>query len=385
MTTWSVVKDNTTEKRRPLRYFRYLLLACVAGLVISLGVALTPREPPAPPEPAFSEKARVSALDSSLSLRSAAQRLADSTSGAQQLAFSQLVTLLTTHSKALVLPGGSTTSEASASSQGSPTAVQPISAGDLVNSLAASGAQRTSDATVADGGMARLLAAVGASQLLQASSLAAANGIPQPQAQPEMPAAPQTRPEADLPLTGAQGCPTPSPVPSPAPDAGSASLAAALSTTVRTEAVTVYGYQVALTRLAGAAAASASELLAQHEKLLREAEDLSRLYCVDAPEQEPGYGLPPSFLESPAAGLGSLEAGTLPVYADLVALTEGPSRSWAIAGLLEATRRSAIWGTDPGPLPGVAISLDQLPPLPEDVGPSSTPSPSASLTGQEHP
>lgn len=137
--------------------------------------------------------------------------------------------------------------------------------------------------------------------------------------------------------------------------------------TVKTEAETIYGYQVALTRLEKSNTQSASSLMERHEQLLQEAEELSRLHCVDAPHQEPGYSLKPEFLQAPAAGLGSLEAETLPVYADLVALSEGPARRWAIAGLWEAAQRSVQWGADPGAVPGVLFNADQLPPLPDEA------------------
>ncbi|WP_309107696.1 ferritin-like domain-containing protein [Arthrobacter sp.] len=398
------MKDDTREKRRPLTYFRYLLLACVAGLVISLGVAMTPRPAPEPPEPAFSEQARASALETSLRLRSSAQVLAEAAPEAQQAAFTRVVTLLTTQAKAL-LPAGTATSDPSASakvppSETAPSATSPepspsataaaASAGELVAGLSASGVQRTSDAVAADGGMARLLAAVGTAQLLEASAFAGAVGIPAPEATvtgltPED--AKQLKggtPDcvASLSAAGASAAPPagpPAPQTADSPSARSGEpgqgglgqqgplLAAALSMTVKTEAETVYGYQVALTRLEKSNTQSASSLMERHEQLLQEAEELSRLHCVETPHQEPGYSLKPEFLQAPAAGLASLEAETLPVYADLVALSEGPARRWAIAGLWEAARRSVQWGADPGAVPGVLFNVDQLPPLPDET------------------
>ncbi|WP_461163350.1 ferritin-like domain-containing protein [Arthrobacter sp. R4-81] len=403
MTTWSVVKDDTREKRRPLTYFRYLLLACVAGLVISLGVAMTPRPAPEPPEPAFSEQARASALETSLSLRSSAQLLAEAAPEAQQAAFTRVVTLLTTQAKAL-LPPATATPDPSASanvppSETAPSATSPSpsatvatpSAGELVAGLSASGLQRTSDAGAADGGMARLLAAVGTAQLLEASAFAGAVGVPAP----EVTVAGLTPEDANQLKGGTPNCLAsssaagPSAAPSTGPPApqtadspsaqsgepgqtglgqqGGSLLAAALSITVKTEAETIYGYQVALTRLEKSNTQSASSLMERHEQLLQEAQELSRLHCVDTPHQEPGYSLKPEFLQAPAAGLGSLEAETLPVYADLVALGEGPARRWAIAGLWEAARRSVQWGADPGAVPGVLFNVDQLPTLPDEA------------------
>jgi hypothetical protein len=132
----------------------------------------------------------------------------------------------------------------------------------------------------------------------------------------------------------------------------------------------VYGYQVALTRLGGDAAASASQQLARHEDLVAGAEELSRTQCAPVPPREAGYAVAPEFLAAPAAGLGTLEASALPVYSDLVALGEGQTREWALAGLVGAARRSVLWGADTGALPGLTADPDSFPELP----PSPTPS-----------
>jgi hypothetical protein len=110
---------------------------------------------------------------------------------------------------------------------------------------------------------------------------------------------------------------------------------------------------VALTRLGGDAAKSAAEELAHHDALLGAVESLSRLHCSAVPPREAGYALEPSFLASPAAGLGGLEAAALPVYGDLVALSEGGTRQWAIAALFGSAKRAVQWGADPGALPGL--------------------------------
>jgi hypothetical protein len=233
------------------------------------------------------------------------------------------------------------------------------------------------DAAAADGGMARLLAAVGTAQLLQASSLAAATGAPVP---------PQTDPLPPQ-LTGA--CPVPAgPVPaasvpaaSPSKSEASASpaggepgsgvtVAQALEIAVRTERQSVYGYQLALTRLGGDTAKAAAGQLARHEALLSGAESLSLRHCVSPPPPEAGYGLAPSFLAAPGAGLAGLETGALPVYGDLVALSSGETRQWAISALLGTARGAALWGSAPGPLPGLPVDVDSLPPLPTPSAPA---------------
>jgi hypothetical protein len=409
MTTWSVVKDDTKEKPRPAHYLRYGILASLAILVISLGLALTPGPPQEAPEPAFSERARASALAETTQLRLAGRKMADSFSGAERQALLRTVTLLTTQARALTgtgpEPSASATGAASASGAGTATATPtaqaegaPAEGADspaaLVAALSASGSQRLEDAAASDGGMARLLAAVGTAQVLQAASLAPALGA----AAPAAPGSPAASPAAASPTAASTTTEPPTPSSASAsptaggscppattesdPAGGSATPKTALAMTVKTEAETIYGYQVALARLDGAAAGSASELLARHESVLAEAEALSRALCVDIPPREAGYTLGPSFLASPAAGLGSLEAGTLPVYGDLVALSGGSTRQWAISGLLAAANRAVLWGSDPGPLPGIVVDTAQLPELPEDspsqesTAPGASPAPS---------
>jgi len=383
MTTWSVVKDDSGEKQRRKLIARITLLACLALVVVSLGVALSPRTPEEPAEPPFSEQARSAALAESMRLRAAGEELGGSTSGDAKPAVAQTVSLLTSQARALLLPGQddpvSPLSPGPASPSTAPSAVPsgaatgarsaaplPSSAAALAAALADSAAQRLADAAVADGGMARLLAAVGTAQLLQASSLAAAAGSPAPAA-PD-PAAPWLSGTCP----GAAASPSSSPADASAASAGAgagagadaATLPEALATTVRTELETVYGYQVALTRLGGEAAARASEQLALHEALATESEALTRMHCAPVPQREAGYSMEQDFVSSPAAGLGGLEASALPVFGDLVALSEGQTRQWAIAGLVGAARRSALWGAETGALPGLAADPAGFPELP---------------------
>ena len=418
------MKDDTKEKRRPGRYFLYGLLASLAVLVVGLGLALTPGPPPQSPEPAFSERARAAALAETMQLRLAGSRLADSVSGAERQALLRSVTLLTTQARALTGPdrtsspptagsisgtapdsgaasaADSTTGAATGAPSGSSSpaggpAARVDSSAELVTALSASGGQRLADAKASDGGMARLLAAVGTAQILQASSLApvvgaAAPALPASAAPPS--AAASSVPESSGPESSGAESQAPESAAAPAdscPSApaqpsqteGAATPAAALAMTVKTEAETVYGYQVALARLDGSAAGSAAELLARHEAVLAEAEALGRAQCVDIPPREAGYTLGPLFLESPAAGLASLEAGTLPVYGDLVALSDGSTREWAVSGLVAAALRAALWGADSGPLPGIVVDTARLPelpatsPAPQSPGSGTAPAP----------
>lgn len=389
MTTWSVVKDDIREKRWHRLVPRFLpriaLLACIAAVVVSLGMAMIPNGPQQPGEPPFSEQARAAALSDVLRLRAAGEQLGASAAAAGQPAVGATVTLLTSQGRALLGPGqtamptppapsaqspaqspaqpSAQPSDAGAGAAASPPALLPDSAAGLAAALAASGSQRIADAAAADGGMARLLAAVGTGQLLQASSLAAAAGATLP---PHAGAAP---------LPSTETCPTATSSPSPGGGAagGAVTLAAALEAALRTERRSIYGYQLALTRLGGDTAKAAAEQLGHHRTLAGGAEAWSRHHCYSPPLEEAGYTVGPSFLASPAAGLAAVETAALPVYGDLVALSEGETRQWAISALLGAARRASLWGAAPGPVPGLAVDAESFPTLPAP-GPSASPS-----------
>ena len=151
---------------------------------------------------------------------------------------------------------------------------------------------------------------------------------------------------------------------SPTPEATAATTDAALAATVRSEQEAVYIYQVALKRLDAGATAQAAKDLAVHERLLQQAEALTRRNCGDVPTREAGYRLPAQFAEDPAAGLGALESDSLQGFGDLIALSTGETRDWATSSLLAAVRRSLDWGATLAALPGLELDDDDLPPLP---------------------
>lgn len=339
-----------------------MLISVVALLVAGTGVVLIPRESAAPPVVPFSETARAAAFQDTLLLRDSAAGLADAAGADPGVSvLGDAVTLLTTHARALLAPSGSSpTTTGSAAPQATPeTPAQKTPAGEptrasLVAALATSGQQRLDDAREADGGIARLLAAVGSAQLLHSERLAAAWKLKIP--------ALSSPPTGSVPA--ATPCPSVTPSPETETDAPSATTNTALAATVRSEQEFVYVYQVALKRLGPAATAAADAGLSAHELMLQEAEALTRAHCGDVPASEPGYRLPEQFHQDPAASLGTLEASSLPGFGDLVALSTGETRAWAIDNLLAAGRRSLAWGAALPALPGLTLDAGDLPPLP---------------------
>ncbi|WP_461189690.1 DUF4439 domain-containing protein [Arthrobacter sp. Z4-13] len=395
------MNDDNQENGPRKRYFRYAVSSLTALLVLSLGFALIPPEPPAPAEPPFSEQARAAALEETLRLRSAAVDLAaaggNAAAGGMPAALlNQVVTLLTIQSRALLLPAellsaspasteaGATASAGASLPAGTPPSAAPpssnppaqVTAAEFAAALAVSGQQRLQDAETADGGMARLLAGSGIAQVLAAEQLGAQGAVAPPgTAQEDTAQDGQDGTALDgTALDGTAGTPgatalsttSACPATSATPDAGAdaASVGAALAAAAEAELETVYGYQAALTRLPPEGARPAADFLQQHQDLAVQAEAFTLAHCGVPAPQPPGYVLDQVFLDAPGAGLARLEADILPAYGDLVAVADGTTRAWALSALEGAVRRAQHWGADANPLPGLVLDEAQLPQLP---------------------
>jgi hypothetical protein len=382
------VNDDTTESGPRRRYFRYAVFAVAAALVLSLGFVLIPREPDAPAPPPFSEQARAAAFSDAVDLRALSLAVAEAAKAANQEPLAatseRAVTLLTVQARALMLPAAmlppdpSTAMRSAAPSSAlvPPSSAQvppPAAAAELATALHASAAQRLRDAEKADGGIARLLAGTGTAQLLAAEKMAAATGTaldtlpgralsgPVPSS-PKPSASPDPSPGASSPAPSAAAAPTSgctTTAASGGPDWGSS-----VTSVARAELELVYAYQAALTRLPPASVAAASDFLTRHKDLSRDAETVGSASCAALPPTPAGYALDAAFLADPAAALGVLEAGTLPAYGDLIALSDGAGRAWALAALESAARRTAYWGASTGPVVGIVLDEAALPELP---------------------
>lgn len=325
---------------------RTFLLAFLAVLILGVGAVLVPRDAGKPQAVPFSETARTDALSSTQTLLRSASLLESA----------DTVTLLTSQARALLQPSSPSASGTPPASPAPGATPDRPTRGGLVSALSSSASRRLADAAKADGGMARLLAAVGTAQLLEASRLAAAWGVPVPEA-PAM-AGTATAPPPSCPAAPGTA----------APASGSAAtkadLPGALAAVVSSEQEAIYAYQVALTKLDAKASATAATSLARHQELLRAAEAQGRLHCIATPPREAGYRLPATFAAQPGLALGNLESSSLTAYADLVALSDGETRQWAIDGLIDAAKRSQAWGSPVGPFAGLAVDGAALPPLP---------------------
>lgn len=380
---------------RPLRFAVFALAALV---VLSLGFALVPAEKPAPAQPSFSERARAAAFSKAVDLRTAGMQIA-SAGAADATVLEPVVTLLTIQARALLgpAPESAPASPPPPSTSGLPSADHPSAnlpsaglptAAELVQALADSGASRVKDAETADGGMARLLAGTGTAQLLAAGRLAAATGMPAPQGHAGTQGQSGTEGTGVTEGQTSGAARTPAPCTSPSAPAivpettgpgTAAGIRQALAAAITAEHQATYGYQAALPRLAPAEEGPASEFLVQHKEQAAAAEERLLSACGAPVPQQPGYVLDPGFLAAPAAGLGKLEAATLAAYGDVVAVSQGQDRQWAMSALQSAAARAMRWGADPGPVPGLALDAEQLPALPAgarlpaNAGPTTSP------------
>jgi hypothetical protein len=363
-------------KQAPPQWPRMLLVGLVALLVVATGMVLLPRDSADPGALPFSGTARAAAYADAVALRESAGVLAEGQpTEAAHSALDDVVTLLTTHARAL-LREEDRLKDAERTGTSSPAPIgskEPDSAAALATRLSASGGQRLRDAEEADGGMSRLLAAVGTAQVLEADRLASRLKLPAPA--PVVTAPVATAPVVTAPVAtpspGSGGPGLPCPSVSPGADPTAATNGPSLAAVVRSEQEAVYVYQVALTRLSDSKAAEAAKHLAVHQQLLKEAEQLTRSNCADVPMREAGYRLGSRFTEDPAAGLGEMELGCLPALGALI--SEGPTRAWAAAALMAATRRGINWGAEPPALPGLAVNPNDLPLLPTHGATSTGP------------
>lgn len=357
MTPLSVVNDDSRGAGKRRHPFRYIFFSLAALLVLSLGFTLVPAEPPAPEPPSAAGIARSTALEDALRLRTAGSRLAAQAGlkPADATASAQVVTLLTVQARALLLPDEAAAEPGS----GAEAPGAALSVPGLAEGLAASGARRLRDAEKADdGGIARLLASIGTAQLVAAERLHAGAAAERLQGTAGGSVQEPAAKAGNAVREPAAQCPSPT-----AAGTVSADLSGALTAVLLAEREAVYAYEAAVSRLAPGAAGPASAFLGRHRDLVRDAEARLLLACVAAPPQQPGYAVDAGFLQAPAGRLGRVETATLAPYGDLVALSEGGARGWAVSALHAAAARAVYWGADPGPVPGLAINPAQLPEL----------------------
>lgn len=396
-------------RRTARRAGRVLLLLIVAVIVVALGTVVVRETDQKSAQPSATELARVAALDRASTLNASVQQLATAASPGMKAALQDTGTALRADIDALTIPATSTASATASAPAGSPAASGPGTAGaptpspastvpDFVDALTQSSTASLHAAATADGGMARLLAAVGAGQLMNARALATTAGLPIPEApvtdpsatdlgtapangtsaatpglpgtgtpasaqsyQPTNPLAQASGPNGQGAATTGATPPSSASCPTPRTAAPGVNADQALLTAAEAEQKAVYAYQVSATRMTDPASSRAVAVLATHEDRLAALQDQLRSSCLALPDVDPGYTLASAFTQQPAAALASLEDQLGLVYGDLVALASGPVRGTAITALVQTAEHGLLWGPPARALPGLNVALPTKP------------------------
>ncbi|WP_157374890.1 DUF4439 domain-containing protein [Arthrobacter alpinus] len=240
----------------------------------------------------------------------------------------------------------------------------------FVTALTANANILLSAAVSAEGSMGRAFAATGTSQLLAATAISQANGVPVPTSTFLLTAA------AGHEAPAAQVCNTML-TPQPGVSSDAALIAAAQG-----EQKAVFAYQVAATRLHQPDFSKSVELLAEHQQRLVLLNRELVLRCLPQTVPVPGYVLDGAFTAAPKLALAELEGQLTLVYGDAAALSkplrdgspetagaapqESPAtvsqlRELSVSWLLGSALNQQSWGGTVGALPGIAEPVPAAP------------------------
>lgn len=356
--------------RRRHRPLRAVTPALVAVLLAGCGLRLeTP--PPAEPSPDAVEQVRARAVDDALALADAAGALLAQGPGEDvQVVLDDVVAFSGRHAEELGGVYDSGLPAPDATPTPSPTPVTTDVAG-LLAALVDDGARAAADADeVADGPLARLVAAVGTSRDGLAARLAQAADLPlpEPSAAPDPgtdadtdDAAPGATDPADAPGAGSStdASPTADVTTAAAPDRAVADAAAAVALAHDEAAwtATVLAARTSDERRAALLASAAAH---------RAASDAwaQRAGVVDTPRdpRRAAYALPVG-VDDPAVAdqlERTLEQSVAAACADAVALLPAGDRAPAVACLRAATADATLRGAGPVPFPGL-VELASVP------------------------
>ncbi|MCC3303095.1 DUF4439 domain-containing protein [Arthrobacter sp. zg-Y895] len=264
---------------------------------------------------------------------------------------------------------------------GSPGAPEAPDAKDLepyVRALAASAKANLQAAWRADAGTARLLAATGAAQQVWAARTAGLYGLTLPETNgprtgdpvaasdaTDEPAKEKKLPNCPDAGAGGNAVETAAGTPSGGASAGSAApdAAAALKAAIDAEFGAAYAYEVALAQDPSAVTLGEQwqTRMSAHESRGTDAVAYLPDLCLPAVAPVAAYRLDAGFLRNPAGALPALEQQFPAVYADLVALSEGDLRGWAIGRLAAVSAELYLQADTVPATPGLDAVPEDLP------------------------
>ncbi|MCC3283931.1 MULTISPECIES: DUF4439 domain-containing protein [Arthrobacter] len=328
---------------------RTVLLALLACVVASFGLTAGTRAEADRPR-TFSEQALNEAFATARVLAADATGLAVPAPAAAEMKL-QAQTLT---EQALLLSGpGGTARQAGAPADAGSSGESPVT---YVQALQAAARTNLEAAGRADYGTARLLASVGAGQLLLAQRAADVLGENSEPLQEsgwtpvlEESAARCTNSDAASDRTQLRDRP---------------GAAESLRAVLDAEFGAVYAYEVAQAQ-GGRSIAVLGQTAAEHRAAhLKAGEDgvrhLSSL-CLPAVSPLPAYSLTADFFADPAGSLSAMEAALPGIYADLAGSSDGALRSWAIDRLVQTSLAAYSDSRLPPASPGITADPASLP------------------------
>ncbi len=359
------------QGRLAARARRLVLFLALGAVVLSFGL-VAGSSGASDPAPTFSETALADARAAARNLAAEAQALAGEGQDPLATELRQQAEGLRTQAALLADTGQAQRSSAAAGGGARTADAADPQTPEYLQELAESADVNLRAAWRADPGTARLLAAAGAAQQVWAARGSALAG-PDPSGPARGTGAadrggPGTAAAdaggndpgagADSPECPDDAVPGAAEFPAAAPDA-----AAALRAAVDAEFGTAYAYEVALAQVRPPEPVRTQWQTRVTEHESRGADAVAYLpgLCLPAVAPVAGYRLEAAFLQDPAAGLPALEQQFPAVYADLVALSEGGLRSWAIGRLAAVTNELYLQADTVPAVPGLAAVPDDLP------------------------
>lgn len=349
--------------------------AVALALSVALGLGLGGCElrlaTPAATEPARSaaELLRSRAVDDALTLQQTARAARGTTAGtapAVAPVLDDVVAFSTRHAAEL---GGVYSSglHPSGSATATPTATAPPSTpADVLAVLASSAADALGTAeSVPDGGMARLLAAIGTSRAQLASRLATALGLPAPAVTPKAGAATPTAASTQSPSS-------PTAIPSPTTSSASGLSPADLDALTVVHDQAGYGLEVVAAKLEGAARARALAAAHAHRAAAEAWAVRAGTAATARDPRRAAYALPTGLRDAATATAlaRTLEEAVARADAAVVAAAPAGERGALIDDLRTAADAVVAWGGPPDPLPGLVLPTPSATP---SAAPSATP------------
>ena len=395
-------KPETEPARAPARgrraagAGRFVLFLALGAVVLSFGLVAGNGDASERTR-SFSEIASTSARTEARSLAAEAQVLAAASAGGPAAEFRAQAEGLRTQAALLTSTGREPAAAATRDSsvddlsdpQGTAASSAAVQESELerrnveryVQALWESAQTNLHSAWRADEGTARLLAATGTAQQIWAQRIAGLSGVAVPGGTGSVPGTEGGAEDGSAESPGARAadtarCPNgrPTATATAAPETGTGSAtsdapaarpdaAAALTSVINAELGTAYAYQVALAQVEPGAevAGSWGGQAAVHERHGADAVSYLADLCLPPVAPVAAYRLDPDFLRDPAGSLPALEDQFPAVYADLVALSDGDLRGWAITRLAAVSTDLYLTSDTVPAAPGLDAVPDDLP------------------------